>query len=327
MAVKVAFLGVGSYAPEKVLSNADFEKMVDTSDEWITVRTGIKERRVSSNGQATSDLAALAATRALEDAKVKSEELDYVITATVTPDTPFPSTSCYVQSKINASRAACFDVGAACAGFIYGLSTAVAHVRQNPEQKALLIGAETLSKITDYTDRASCILFGDGAGAAIIGKSETESDVLYVKLGSDGTHTDTMILPGGGSRCPATADTVAQRLHYMKIRGREVFKFAILKMRELMAEALEACNLNPEDLAMVIPHQVNLRVIEPAISKLGIPIEKVAVNIQKYGNTSAASIPLALDETVKAGKIKRGDLVMLVAVGAGLVWGVSLVRW
>ena len=327
MAVKVAFLGVGSYVPEKVLRNADFEKMVDTSDEWITTRTGIKERRVSSNGQATSDLAALAATRALEDAQVKAEDLDYVITATVTPDTPFPSTSCYVQNKIKAPNAACFDVGAACAGFIYGLSTAVAHVRQNPKQKALLIGAETLSKITDYTDRTSCILFGDGAGAAVVGKSETDSDVLYTKLGSDGTRTDTMILPGGGSRCPTSLETIEKRMHYMRIRGREVFKFAILKMRELMAEALEACNLNPEDLAMVIPHQVNLRVIEPAISKLGIPIEKVAVNIHKYGNTSAASIPLALDEAVKTGKIHRGDLVLLVAVGAGLVWGVSLVRW
>jgi 3-oxoacyl-[acyl-carrier-protein] synthase-3 len=327
MAVKVAFLGVGSYVPAKVLRNEDLARMVDTTDEWITARTGIKERRVSSNGEATSDLAAIAATRALEDARLKADDLDYVITATVTPDTPFPSTACYVQNKINALKAACFDVGAACAGFIYALSTGVAHVRQNPKQKALLIGAETLSKITDYTDRSSCILFGDGAGAAIVGKSETDSDVLYTSLGSDGTRTDTMILPGGGSRNPATLETVQNRMHYMRIRGREVFKFAILKMRELMAEALDACNMNPEDVAMVIPHQVNLRVIEPAISKLGIPIEKVAVNIQKYGNTSAASIPLALDEAVKEGKIKRGDIVLLVAVGAGLVWGVSLVRW
>lgn len=327
MTVKVGFLGVGSYTPSKILRNEDFVRMVDTSDEWITSRTGIKERRISSNGEATSDLAAIAATRALQHAQVRPEELDYVITATVTPDTPFPATSCYVQSKINAVNAACFDVGAACAGFIFALSTGVAHLRTNLGRKALLIGAETLTKFTDYQDRSSCILFGDAAGAAVIGQSNSDSDVLYISLGSDGTRTDAMILPAGGSRMPTSIETVQNRMHYMKIRGREVFKFAILKMRELMAEALDACNLKPEDLTMVIPHQVNLRVIEPAISKLGIPLEKVAVNIQKYGNTSAASIPLALDEAVRSGKIKRGDLVMLVAVGAGLVWGVALVRW
>ncbi len=327
MAVRVAFLGVGSYAPSKVLRNEDFAKMVDTTDEWITSRTGIKERRISMNGEATSDLAAIAAMKALEDAKVNPADLNYVITATVTPDTLFPSTACHVQNKISAHQAACFDVGAACAGFIYGLSSAVAHVRENENRKVLLIGAETLSKITDYTDRSSCILFGDGAGAAVIGKSNGESDVLYISLGSDGTHTDTMILPGGGSRNPTSVETLQSRMHYMRIRGREVFKFAILKMRELMAEALDACKLMPEDVALVVPHQVNLRVIEPAISRLGIPLEKVAVNIQKYGNTSAASIPLALDEAVKTGRIKRGDVVLLVAVGAGLVWGVAVLRW
>jgi 3-oxoacyl-[acyl-carrier-protein] synthase-3 len=327
MSVKVGFLGVGAYAPPKILRNQDFERMVDTTDEWITSRTGIKERRICNNGEATSDLAALAARLALDNARLRAEDLDYVITATVTPDTMFPSTACHVQNKIGASKAACFDVGAACAGLIYGLATAVAHVRENPNRKALLIGAETLTKITDYTDRSSCILFGDGAGAAVLGKSDSESDVLYTSLGSDGSRADVMILPGGGSRFPATAETVEKRLHYMKIRGREVFKFAILKMRELMAEALDACNLTPEDVTLVIPHQVNMRVIEPACSKLNIPLEKVAINIHKYGNTSSASIPLALDEAVNAGKIKRGDILMLVAVGAGLVWGVSVVRW
>jgi 3-oxoacyl-[acyl-carrier-protein] synthase-3 len=203
----------------------------------------------------------------------------------------------------------------------------VAQVRENPERKVLLIGAEALSKFTDYKDRTSCILFGDGAGAVVLGKSDSASDVLYTALGSDGTRTELMILPGGGSRYPTTSETIEGRMHYMRIRGREVFKFAILKMRELMSQALDSCNLNPEDVTMVIPHQVNLRVIEPAVSKLNIPLEKVAVNIQKYGNTSSASIPLALDEAVKTGKIKRGDILLLVAVGAGLVWGVSLIRW
>jgi len=327
MADKVGILGVGSYVPDGILTNADLEKMVDTSDEWITTRTGIKERRICDEQTATSDLAYEASVRALEDAGVSPEELDLIIVATVSPDHMFPSTACFVQDRLGAKKAGAVDVGAACSGFIYALSSAWNFVRCNGDSKVLAVGAECLSKITDYTDRTSCIIFGDAAGAAIVGRTDGQNEILYTSLGADGSRAEIMIVPGGGTRIPATHETIEKRLHYMRIRGREVFKFAVRKMAELMVEGMEACGLSAEDVAYVIPHQVNLRVIEPAAERAGIPMEKVAVNIDKYGNTSSASIPVALDEWVKQGKIKSGDILILVGFGAGLTWGVTVMRW
>jgi len=327
MAVKVGVLGVGSYAPEKVLTNFDLEKMVDTSDEWITVRTGIKERRICDENTATSDLAYEASTRALADAGVEAAELDLIIVATVSPDHMFPSTACLIQHRLKAMQAGAMDIGAACAGFVYAMNIGWHHVCCNPDCKVLIVGAEALSKITDYTDRTSCIIFGDGAGAAVLGRANGDSEIMYCSLGADGSKADYMIVPGGGSRTPASKETLERRQHYMHIRGRPVFKFAVRKMADLMIEGMEKLNLTVDDVAMVVPHQVNLRIIEPAAARAGVPMEKMAVNIDKYGNTSSASVPLALDECVKAGRIKRGDIIFLVGFGAGLTWGLTVLRW
>lgn len=327
MRKKVRVLGVGSAVPERVLTNSDLEKMVDTSDEWITQRTGIKQRRIADGKTATSDLATEAGRKALADAGVPAEDLDLIILATVSPDQILPASACHVQSRLGATHAGAYDISAACAGFVYGLSAAADFIRARDDAKVLLIGAECLSKITDYTDRTSCIIFGDGAGAAVLGESCDNSDVLYCSMGCEGSEAEMMWMPGGGSRMPATQKTVEERMHFMKIRGREVFKFAVRKMADLMTEGIQKCGLTVDDVKLVVPHQVNMRVIEPAAEKAGIPMEKVFVNIAKYGNTSAASVPLALDEAVKEGRVGRGDYLVLVGFGAGLVWGVSVLRW
>jgi len=325
---RVIIAGTGSFVPERVLSNADLEKMVDTSDEWIITRTGIRERRIAEDGMASSDLAEIASRRALESAGVSAEELDLVIVCTITPDTILPSCACWLQERIGAKNAGAFDITAACSGFIYGLSVASNFIKAGAARLALVVGSECLSKITDYTDRTSCILFGDGAGAAVLRSTENgERGILDFILGADGSGGELMILPAGGSRIPATHRSIDERLHYMKIRGREVFKFAVLKMVELVKASVERVGMSTRDIKLVIPHQVNTRILRSAAEKLGMPMEKIFINIDRYGNTSAASVPIALDEAHRAGQIGRGDLVVLVAFGGGLTWGSCLLRW
>jgi 3-oxoacyl-[acyl-carrier-protein] synthase-3 len=324
---KASITGIGSYLPNKVLTNYDLEKMVDTSDDWIIQRTGIKERRIVENGQITSDLATYASLRAMEDAGVSPGDLDMIITSTITPDHIFPSTSCYIQQKIGASRASAFDILAACAGFIYALSVGESFVNSGAMKTVLVVGAECLSKITDYTDRTTCILFGDGAGAVVIQKSLSKHEILSTSLAADGSQADVLIMPGGGAKNPATLESVQQRTHYIQFKGKEVFKLAINKITNLIIDTVNKNGLSLEDIDLIIPHQSNLRIIEATMEKLGLPMEKAVVNIDKYGNTSSASIPIAIDEARKEGRLSKGDIVMLVAFGGGLTWGSSIIRW
>jgi len=324
---RVSIVGSGSYVPDKILSNADLEKMVDTSDEWITTRTGIKERRVVEDGISTSDLATKAALKALASAKITPEQLDMIILGTATPDNIFPSTACQIHKNIAASNAAAFDISAACCGFIYSLTVGYKLVSSGAYKNVLVISADALTKLTDSTDRATCVLFGDGAGAVVLQPHEQGHEILYSYLGADGTGYELMILPAGGSRMPASHKTVDERLHFIKLRGREVFKFAVLKMADLVKDAVKACNFSLNDVALIIPHQVNLRILEAAAERLNMPMDKLFVNIHKYGNTSSASISIAFDEARQSGKLKKGDIVVLVVFGGGLTWGVTVIRW
>lgn len=324
---RASITGIGSYLPGKVLTNYDLEKMVDTSDDWIIQRTGIKERRIVENGQITSDLATQASLRAMEDAGVSPIELDMIITATITPDHIFPSTSCYIQQKLGATRASAFDILAACAGFIYAMSIGQSFVNSGAMETVLVVGAECLSTITDYTDRTTCVLFGDGAGAVVIQKSSTKHEILSTSLAADGSQADVLIMPGGGAKTPASIESIQQRTHYIQFRGKEVFKLAINNITNLILETVDKNDLTIEDIDLIIPHQSNLRIIEATMEKLGLPMEKAFVNIDKYGNTSSASIPIAIDEARKEGRLSKGDLVMLVAFGGGLTWGSSVIRW
>lgn len=325
----MSIAGTGSYTPVKVLSNADLEKLVDTSNEWIVSRTGIKERRIAAPGEATSDMATRAAEAALENAGVAPEELDLIIVATVSPDTFFPATACYVQSKLGAKKAAAFDVSAACAGFLYALQISRNFINSGCAEKILIIGAEKLSSLINWEDRNTCVLFGDGAGAAVLVKNREESNrrgrVISTIMGSDGDQTDILVVPGGGSRCPITPQNVDQRLNTVSMLGREVYKYAVNAMKSACEEALEAAGLKADQVAMVIPHQANLRIIEAIVDRLHIPMERTFVNLDKYGNTSAASVPIALDEALKTGRCKPGDTVLLVAFGGGLTWSSALV--
>jgi 3-oxoacyl-[acyl-carrier-protein] synthase-3 len=311
-----------------VLTNHDLERMVDTSDEWITQRTGIKERRLVEPGTPTSALALEAAKEALAAAGVGPEDISLIVLATITPDTLLPATACWVQDRLGATHAGALDIAAACSGFLYALSIAATHVHANPKEKVLVIGAETLSYITDFTDRSSCILFGDGAGAAVVARSDDPAVGFgpFV-LGSDGNGAEMMIVPAGGSLRPASHQTVDERLHYMKIRGREVYKFAVTKMVEMVAWAMEEGGITRDDLKLIIPHQVNVRILEAAARRLELTMEKIYMNIDRYGNTSAASVPIALDEAVRAGKLEPGDPVVLVAFGGGLTWAACSLRW
>ncbi|TCL38256.1 3-oxoacyl-[acyl-carrier-protein] synthase-3 [Anaerospora hongkongensis] len=320
-------IGIGSYVPEKVITNADLEKTIDTSDSWIVERTGIRERRVVAEGQATSDLATIAAERALADAGVSAEELDLIIVATVTPDMVFPSVACLVQNNLKAVNAAAFDLTAVCSGFMYALVTGTTFIQTGMYKKILIIGAEALSTITDWTDRNTAILFGDGAGAAVLAEVPEGFGVLGVHLGAEGAGGDLLKMPAGGSRLPASADTVAQRLHYTRMDGNEVFKFAVKVMGEAVKQALEMANLTSDDITYLVPHQANIRIIQSAAKRVGMPMDKVVVNVDKYGNTSAASIPIVLDEAVKTGKIKKGDTIAMVGFGGGLTWAASIVKW
>jgi len=320
-------IGTGSYIPETVLTNSYFEERLDTNDEWIVSRTGIKERRRVEEGVATSDIATYAALKAIEDANLNPEDLDMIIVATVTPDMSFPSTACIVQKNIGAINASAYDISAACSGFIYGLSIAEKFIKTGSAKYILVIGAETLSKITDYSDRNTCVLFGDGAGAAVVSSVEENNGILAAYTGSDGRGGDLLKLPAGGSRMPASMETVANGLHYTKMDGSEVFKFAIKIMGEAAEKALEMCGLDKKDIDYLIPHQANIRIIESATKRLKIPKDKVFVNIDKYGNMSAASIAVALDEAKKSNKLSKGDVVVLVGFGGGLTWGSVVLRW
>lgn len=324
---RASITGIGSYLPNKVLTNYDLEKMVDTSNDWIIQRTGIKERRIVENGVTTSDLATQASLRAMEDAGVSPKDLDMIITSTITPDHIFPSTSCYIQQKIGATRACAFDILAACAGFIYAMSIGQSFINSGAMKTILVVGAECLSKITDYTDRTTCVLFGDGAGAVVIQRNPVKHEILSSSLAADGSEADVLIMQGGGSRNPASLESVQQRLHYIQFRGKEVFKLAINNIANLILETTRENGLTLDDIDLIIPHQSNLRIIEATMEKLGLPMEKAFVNIDKYGNTSSASVPIAIDEARKEGRLHKGDIVMLVAFGGGLTWGSSLIRW
>ncbi|GIX50573.1 MAG: 3-oxoacyl-[acyl-carrier-protein] synthase 3 [Limisphaera sp.] len=319
--------GVGSYVPARVLTNADLEKMVETTDQWITTRTGIKERRLAAENEFTSDMATEAARRALQNAGVPAEAVDLIIVCTITPDMPFPATACLVQARIGATRAAAFDLEAACSGFLYGLEVGQQFVISRTCDTVLVIGAEKLSSIIDWTDRNTCVLFGDGAGAVVLQHRPHSHGLLTTVMGADGSRADALCMPGGGSRCPATAQSVAARLHYLRMDGRETFKNAVTAMHKAAQAALDRCGLRVEDLRCIIPHQANRRIIDAVAERLGARPEQMFVNLDRYGNTSAASVVIALDEAVQAGRIRKGDLVMLVAFGAGLTWAAAIVEW
>jgi 3-oxoacyl-[acyl-carrier-protein] synthase-3 len=318
---------VGSYVPERVLTNFDLEKMVNTSDAWITERTGIQQRRLAAADEFTSDLAAKAARRAMERGGISPEQIDLIIVATITPDTPFPATACWVQEKIGASHAAAFDLEAACSGFIYGLEVGQQFVMSRTYETVLVIGAEKLSSIIDWTDRNTCVLFGDGAGAVILQHRDGAHGVLTACLGADGRKADLLSLPGGGSRQPASSRTVADRLHYLRMSGKETFKSAVTAMCTAAQESLRRCELDIAQIACVIPHQANQRIINAVAERLGARPDQLFVNLEKYGNTSAASVAIALDEAVSGGRIQRGDLVLMVGFGGGLTWGAAIIEW
>jgi 3-oxoacyl-[acyl-carrier-protein] synthase-3 len=319
--------GVGSYLPAKILTNADLEKMVDTSDEWITTRTGIKSRRQAARDEFTSDMAAHAAQRAMKKAGVTADQIDLIIVATITPDMPFPATACIVQQKIGAHRAAAFDLEAACSGFIYGLEIGQQFIMSRTYDTVLVIGAEKLSSIVDWTDRNTCVLFGDGAGAAVLQSRPNSHGLLTAVMGADGSKGNLLHMPGGGSRCPASVDSVAAKLHYLRMDGRETFKSAVQAMYHAAQEALRRCELDISKIKCVIPHQANRRIIDAVGKRLGATPEQLFVNLDRYGNTSAASVAIALDEAVSSGKIQRGDLILMMVFGAGLTWGAAVIEW
>lgn len=323
----VGVIGTGKYVPEKILTNSDLEKMVDTNDEWIVSRTGIKERHIAAPDQATSDLAYEAAIRALESAGMTGSDLDLIIVATITPDSSFPSTACILQDKLGAKGAAAFDLSAACSGFVYGLASATSFIQSGMYNNALVIGADCLSRITDYTDRNTCVLFGDGAGAVVVGEVPEGRGFKAFDLGAEGAGGSLLQMEGGGSRLPATAETVENKKHYIYMNGREVFKFAVRVMGTATVEVLRKAGMERTDVDLFVPHQANIRIIQSAMQRLELPEEKVVVNVDKYANTSAASIPLALVEAAEEGRMKAGDTVLMVGFGGGLTWGASVLVW
>jgi 3-oxoacyl-[acyl-carrier-protein] synthase-3 len=319
--------GVGSYVPARVLTNADLEKIVETSDEWITTRTGIKERRMAAADEFTSDLAMQATTRALKNAAISADQLDLVIVATVTPDMPFPSTACLLQQKIGARRAAAFDIEAACSGFIYALEVAQQFIMSRTYDTVLVVGAEKLSSIVDWQDRNTCVLFGDGAGAAVLQNRPNAHGLLTAVMGADGEKSNLLFMPGGGSRVPASTDSIAGRLHYLRMEGKETFKNAVQAMHTAAAEALKRCEIDITRIKCIIPHQANRRIIDALGERLGARPDQLFINVHKYGNTSAASVAIALDEAVSSGRVQRGDLILLIVFGAGLTWGAAVIEW
>ena len=318
---------VGSYVPEKVLSNAELEKLVETNDEWIVSRTGIRERRIAADDEFTSDMAAKAATIALDRAEVAPSDVDLIILATITPDMPFPATACLVQEKIGAFKAAAFDMEAACSGFVYALEIGQQFIMSRTFDTVLVIGAEKLSSITDWKDRGTCILFGDGAGAAVLQNRENTHGLLTACMGADGRKGSILSQPGGGCLHPASNQSVSDRLHYLKMDGQEVFKNAVTAMTKASKEALARCELEISQIKCIIPHQANMRILKAVGDRLGVSENQVFSNLEYYGNTSAASVAIALDEAVQQGRVQRGDLILLLVFGAGLTWGAAVIEW
>lgn len=322
----IGIVGTGRFVPTRVLNNADLEKMVNTSDEWITTRTGIKERRIAGEGVAAAFMGSEAAKEALENANIDANDVNLIIVATITPDMQFPSTACLIQSRIGANRAICFDISAACSGYVYGIAIAEQFIKSGLYKNALVIGTEKMSSITDWKDRNTCILFGDGAGACVMRKVE-RGGILSVCLGSDGRNAPLLEIPGGGSLRPATHETVDERLHYVKMSGSELFKEAVRIMAGAGNKALAMSGLKCGDIDLVIPHQANIRILWAVAKKMNLPKEKVYLNIDRYGNMSSASTAVALAEAISEGRIKKGDKIVLDAFGAGLTWGAIIIEW
>jgi 3-oxoacyl-[acyl-carrier-protein] synthase-3 len=325
--VRSRIISIGSYVPDRVLSNSDLEELVDTSDAWITDRTGIKERRIADDNQATSDLAFEASKIAIERAGLNARDIDMIIVATITGDMPFPSTACFLQNKLGASRAVGFDINATCSGFLYALYIADGLVRSGMHRRILIVGAEVLSRVTDWKDRATCVLFGDGAGAVIVEATSEERGILSMSINSDGSMWELINIPGGGSRNPSSPDTLNQGMHYIRMKGHETFKVAVRTLEEVALKTLADNGMNPSQLTLLVPHQANLRIIQATAERLSLPMERVVVNLERYGNTSAASIPIALDEAMMDGRIKDGDYLLLEAFGGGLTWAAALIKW
>ena len=323
----VSIIGTGSYVPDKILNNDDLSRIVDTSDEWITTRTGIKERRVAAKDEYTSDLAAKAASRAVEQAGISASEIDLILVATATPDMMFPATACLVQTKIGATKAACLDVSAACAGFLFALEIAQQFIKCHTYETVLVIGAEKLTSITNWTDRNTCVLFGDGAGAAILRHRGGAHGVISTHVGSDGQFADILFMPGGGCRTPITRENADDNLQTIHMSGKDVYKQAVTAMLAASQNVLDQAGLTIDDVACIIPHQANVRIIEAIADRLKIPLDRFLVNLDRYGNTSAAAVAIALDEANRTGRIKKGDYVLMVVFGGGLTWASALVEW
>ncbi len=319
--------GLSYYVPEEVLTNAYFESYLDTSDEWITQRTGIKERRRSAEGENTSDMGKIAAERAIEASGVSKEDIELVICATATPDMPFPSAACLIGAKLGLKGVPAFDLAAGCTGFVYGLAVASSFVRSGVYRNVLVIGAERLTKIIDFEDRSTCVLFGDGAGAAVVSATDEDRGILGFKLHADGSYGELLYLPARGTAIDLTPEVLEKKLHFTKMKGNELFKIAVREMANVSLELLEELGIDREQIDWLIPHQANIRIISTLAKRLGIPMDKVIVNIDRYGNTSAASIPIALGEALEEGRVKRGDNLLLVAFGAGLTWGAMFIKW
>jgi len=326
--VRTRILGTGAYAPEKVLSNQDLEKMVATSDAWIRERTGIRERRVAAEGELTSDMAVKASIRALEMAHTRADELDAILVGTISPDMPMPSAATFIQAKLGAKKAFAFDVSAACAGSLYALSIADQYVQTGKVRRALVIGVELLTRLIDWQDRNTCVLFGDAAGAMVVGPSDSpDRGILSTHLHADGTAAEMLCIPGGGSKFPQSEEVLAKKLNKVAMQGREVYKYAVRALPEAVLEVLAANGMSTDSVDHVIAHQANLRIIESVMDRLGIPLEKCWLNIDRYGNTSSASLPITLDEANRAGRLHPDDIIVMMSIGAGMAWGSALVRW
>lgn len=323
----IKLLGTGAYVPEQVRTNADFAEYLDTNDEWIVTRTGIRERHYAAPDQAASDLAIIACQRALDDANLTIKDVDLILCATATGDHQFPATACFIHAGLDAGEIPAFDVSAACSGFLYALTVASSMLVAGMYKRVLVVGAEALTRFADMQDRTTCVLFGDAAGAAVVTLADQPNQgIRYWSLGTDGTKSKLIWVPSGGSRLPSSETTIAERLGFLHMKGREVFKFAVVKMQQLIDDALAELSISPDELAMIIPHQSNLRIIESARERLGLSRDKVAINIERYGNTSAASVMLSLDEALRSGRLKTGDLILLIAIGAGLTWSIMVLQ-
>lgn len=327
-AIEVCVAGTGSYVPARILTNAQLAAMVDTSDEWIVTRTGIRERRIAADDEFTSHMATKAALKALEQAGMAAADVELIVVATITPDTPTPATACHVQRQLGAVKAVAFDISAACSGFLYAMKICKRLISDGAFANALIIGAEKLSSVTNWDDRSTCVLFGDGAGAAVLRRAgDGDGAIVATEMGTDGNLTHLLEIPGGGTACPITADNVGQHLHTLNMQGREVFKIAVTRMKEAAEKVIERAGWRAEDIACVIPHQANLRIIDAIADRLAVPNERVFVNLDRYGNTSAAAVAIAFDEAHRTGAFKRGDRIVLVVFGAGLTWAAAAIQW